>query len=167
MLDDQLAGAFAEYEAWLMSSDWHGKEHDCVNLFVHRFVYARIHPTGPLSDFTQVCIEVGVPQPCSIGLRPAARKDMFIWDIPVSTTWDSQWQPVRRPAAIVEWKARRKKTSMPVLSAHDVEWLRKYSLMFPEFIGYCATVDFTSPSRRVATARIFQGGVEEDFHRKP
>ena len=160
-----LTEAFSEYEAWLLSSEWRGKEHDCVNLFVHRFIYSRVHSTGPLSDYTQVCIEVGVPQPPSIGIKPATRKDMVIWDAPAATTWDSQWRPVRRPKAIVEWKARRKKTGLPVLFPYDIDWLRRYSLMFPEFTGYCATVDFTSTSRRVATAHIFQGIVDEDFHR--
>jgi hypothetical protein len=165
-LHNPLADAFSEYEAWLLSSEWRGKEHDCVNLFVHRFVYSRIHPAGPLSDFTQVGIEVGVPQPASIGIKQASRKDLVIWDAPAATTWDAEWRAVRYPRAIIEWKARRKRTGQPVLFPYDIEWLRQYSLMFPKFTGYCATVDFTSTNRRVATAHIFQGEIEEDFHRK-
>ncbi len=134
-LHDLLADALLEYEDWLLSSAWRGKEHECVNLFLHRFVYARIHPGGPLSDFTQVAIEVGVPQPSSIGIKQACRKDLVIWETPAATTWDAEWKAVRYPRAIMEWKARRRRTRQSALSPYDIEWLRQYSLMLPEFTG--------------------------------
>ena len=164
-LHDFLKAAFVDYEAWLLQTEWRGKEHDCVNLFAHGFIFPRISPDAPISDYTQVCIEVGVPQPRTIGIKQATRKDLVIWDAPFTTTWDSNWTAFRIPKAIIEWKARKTRTGKPVLFSYDVDWLHKYSLLHPDFTGYCATVDFTSATRRVATAHIYQGNVNEDFHR--
>ena len=163
-LDFLIANTLAEYEQWLLSSDWRGKEHDCVNLFVHGFLFQHVRSGATIEDFTQVGIEVGVPQPEGIGIKPAARKDLVIWDAPRAVTWDADWRAVRQPVAIIEWKARRKPL-LPVLYPGDIEWLRRYSLHYPDFIGYAVTVDFTSTLRRVASARIFAGQMIEDFHR--
>lgn len=160
-----LADAFRDYEAWLLANEWRGKEHDCVNLFVHKFLFSRVRPDGPLTDFTQIGIEVGVPQPKGIvGIKPAARKDLVIWKEPLTTTWDKSWNAVHVPQVVIEWKARKKVSAKPHLFPHDVDWLTKYSLHYPDFTGYCATVDFTSTTRRVFTALITQGAVNHDFH---
>lgn len=165
-LHSLLAHAFRDYEAWLLATNWRGKEHDCVNLFVHKFLFSHVHPAGPIADFTQVGIEVGVPQPKGVvGVKPAARKDLVIWSEPYSTTWDAAWNAVKAPLAIVEWKARKLKSPKPFLFPYDVDWLTRYSLHYPEFTGFCATVDFTSDTQRLHTASIHAGSLRNDFHR--
>jgi hypothetical protein len=48
-----LIESFAEYESWLRTNTWHGKEHDCVNLFVHKFLFSKISPKGPIVEDVQ------------------------------------------------------------------------------------------------------------------
>jgi len=164
-LHELLGEAFREYEAWLLATSWRGKEHDCVNLFVHKFLHSRISANGPIYDPTQVGIEIGVPQPHGIGIKKAARKDLVIWKEPDTSTWDEDWNPVKFPIAIIEWKARRKKFSLPITFHRDLKWITAYSLLHPDYLGYCATVDFTKTERRVFTVFVKSGVSIEDFHR--
>lgn len=164
MIDSIISVALREFEAWLLASDWRGKEHDCVNLFVHGFLFKHVREDASIKDFTQVGIEVAVPQPVGIGVKPSARKDLVIWDAPRTVTWDAEWNAIRHPIVIIEWKARRKK-QFPLLDPRDLEWLRRYSLHYRDFTGYAVTVDFSSQSCCIATARIHGGIVYEDFHK--
>ncbi len=165
-LDRVIAAALAEFERWLLESGWHGKENDCVNLFAHGFLFKRIRPGGAIQDFTQVGIEVFVPQLKTRNSKVAVRKDLVVWDKPSGVTWSDAWQPTRPPCAIIEWKARRKARRAPLLDENDLDWLRRYSLRYPGFVGYAVTVDFTGSSSRIASARIRSGEIAEEFHRQ-
>jgi hypothetical protein len=150
-----------------MESGWEGKEHDCVNLFTHGFLFPHIRPEGPIKDFTQVGIEIGVPQPTDFGLgtKPATRKDLVIWDSPRAVTWDKEWQAIHFPLCIIEWKARRKKSPAPKIDRRDLHWLGEYSRRMPAFVGYAVTVDFTCPDRRVFSCKVVDGDAITDVHR--
>ncbi len=161
-----VASALSEFEVWLLSSSWRGKENDCVNLFAHGFLAPHVAPDSMLHDLTQIGIEVGVPQPPGMGIKAAVRKDLVIWREPLTTTWSADWVAETFPLAIIEWKARRKKFSDPVLFPYDLNWLTSYSLLQPDFTGFSVTVDFTSTTRRVASAIVTNGQVSEDFHRR-
>jgi hypothetical protein len=160
-----LIHCFVEYESWLRANTWHGKEHDCVNLFVHKFLFSRISPTGPIVDATQIGIETGVPQAPGLGLTKAVRKDLVIWPRPEMTTWDREFNAVHYPLAIIEWKARRNKSPKPLIFPYDLDWITKYSSHREDFIGCCATVDFTSDTVRLETALAEAGKVTENFHK--
>jgi hypothetical protein len=164
VLDEMIGTALAGFEDWLGVSGWRGKEHDCVNLFAHGFLLRQVAPDGFLRDFTQVGIESAVPQPPGLGIKAACRKDLVIWGEPGAVTWHADWVPTRGPAAIIEWKARRRKVRA-VLDRRDVEWLVGYTRHDPECRGYAVTVDFVSTPGRIASARIVHGQVTEDFHR--
>ena len=164
-LDGFLGRALLEYEQWLLETEWRGKEHDCVNLFAHGFLFPKIQPGAAVDHFTRVGIEIGVPQPAGLGIKPATRKDLVIWEKPHSVTWDEKWKASQCPQAIVEWKARRKTRRGALMDERDLNWLRRYSLHYPKFVGYAVTVDFTAPNRRLASARIEGGTVTEEFHR--
>jgi len=161
-----VASALGEFEAWLLASSWRGKENDCVNIFAHRFLAAYIAPDSVLYDLTQIGIEVGVPQPPGVGIKSAVRKDLVIWHQPLTTAWSADWIAETFPLAIIEWKARRKKLSIPVLFPYDLEWLKTYSLRQSDFTGFIVTVDYTSTTRRVASAVVANGQISVDFHKK-
>jgi len=164
-LHELLVDAFQDFEAWLLATAWRGKENDCVNLFAHKFLFCRIDPNGPIYDPTQVGIEIGVPQPPGIGIKKGVRKDLVIWSAPNSTTFDEKWNPTRFPIAIIEWKARKKRTNLPLIFPYDLTWIKAYSQLDADYHGYCATVDFTSTDRRIHTVALRSGEVTEDFHR--
>lgn len=160
-----LTEAFSDYENWLSTTPWRGKEHDCVNLFVHKFLFPRITPAGPIFDPTQIGIETGIPQGPGLGKRPAVRKDLVIWPRPEMTTWDREFNAVHYPMAIIEWKARRKKSPKPLIFPYDLDWITRYSSHREDFIGCCATVDFTGDTVRLETALAEAGKVTENFHK--
>ena len=164
-LNNLIAKTLSEFENWLMTSGWKGKENDCVNLFAHAFLFKEIRPGNPIEDFAQVGIEVGVPQPTGVGTKAGARKDLVIWDQPRMTTFDAAWRPVKIPAAIIEWKARRTKRRAAKLDPHDLNWITQMSVQNDNFLGYCVTVDFTETERRVYSVKFFRGVRTDDFHR--
>ncbi|HVU26129.1 MAG TPA: hypothetical protein VHG71_00065 [Verrucomicrobiae bacterium] len=163
-LDCLIGRTLAKFENWLISSDWRGRENECVNLFAHGFLFKEIGIGKFIEDFTQVGIEVSVPQPKGIGTKAAARKDLVIWNEPRETTFNADWSPVRFPISIIEWKARRKPKSSALLDSHDIRWLNQMSLQNQNFLGYAVAVDFTNLTRRVFAARLFQGVKTNNFH---
>jgi len=164
-LRNLLSEAFSDYESWLRTALWRGKEHDCVNLFAHKFLFARVSPAGPVFDPTQIGIEAAIPQGAGLGIKQAVRKDLVIWPKPGMTTWNREWKAEYFPMAVIEWKARRKKSQHPLIFPYDLDWITKYSLLRQDFIGCCATVDFTGSTTRVETALVEGGQVTENFHR--
>jgi hypothetical protein len=163
---DILAESFSDYQKFLESSRWRGKEHDCVNLFVHKFLLSKITPEGPIFDPTQIGIETSIPQGDGLGKKQAVRKDLVIWPNPEMTTWNAEWKAEFLPIAVIEWKARRKKSGLPLIFPYDLEWITKYSKQRKDFIGCCATVDFTESQTRLVTALVQEGNITLDFHNK-
>lgn len=164
-LDKLIAQTLSEFECWLLKERWKGKEADCVNLFTHAFLFKEICLGNAIEDFAQVGIEVGVPQPRGVGINAGVRKDLVIWGQPRMTTFDDAWKPVRVPAAIIEWKARRTRRPAAKLDPHNLHWIAAMSDQNINFLGYCVTVDFTETERRVYSARFFRGVRTDDFHR--
>jgi hypothetical protein len=111
-----------------------------------------------LYDIAQVGIEVGVPQPKGLGIKPAARKDLVIWGAPGMTTWDTKYHAWNAPIAIVEWKARKKE-----LSDRDLNWLTGFTQHFPSCFGAAVTVDFSSSGPRIHAAAVRAGVVDRDW----
>lgn len=157
-IDRFLESAFGEFAAWIRESSWLGKERDCVNVFAARFVRPAINCNTAITDYSQVRIECGVPQPRRKGYgRPSAAKDLVIWHGPLDVAWDSDWKPVRIPWVVIEWKTRRRGRSSATFDKHDERWLKAFSEQNPASLGYAVTVDFSSGRRQVHYARFRRG----------
>ena len=115
-----IAKTLSEFENWPLTSGWKGKENDCVNLFTHAFLLNEVRPSNPIEHFAQVRIEIGVIQPTGVGTKVGARKDLVIWDQPRMTTLDDAWRPIKIPAAIIEWKAKKSPKRAAKLDPHDI-----------------------------------------------
>ncbi len=163
-LDRLIGRTLVRFENWLLSSDWHGRENECVNLFAHGFLFKEIGVGKPIEDFTQIGIEASVPQPKGVGVKAAVRKDLVIWDKARETAFNADWTPVYSPISIIEWKARRKPKHATLLDSHDVRWLSQMSLQNHNSLGYAVTVDFINPTRRISSARFFCGKQTDNFH---
>jgi hypothetical protein len=61
-LDHLLGDCLSQFEARMLEKGWRGKEHDCVNLFGHGFLFPHVKEGAAIEDFTQVAIEVPIPQ---------------------------------------------------------------------------------------------------------
>ena len=75
-IDELVRVALTEFIEDFLRAQWWGKEHDCVNRFVHAFLMPKCSPSGVLAHPTQIGIEVGVAQPRNLFSRAAARKDV-------------------------------------------------------------------------------------------
>jgi hypothetical protein len=147
--------AFAE---WIAESTWQGKERDCVNIFSTRFILPAINCSTAITDYSQVRIECGVPQPKGeLFNRPAAAKDLVIWRDPLEVAWDSEWQAKNIPWVVIEWKTRRKGEFDSMFDPHDVSWLEAFTAQNPNAFGYTVTVDFRGALREVHFARFKNG----------
>lgn len=157
-IDHFLESALSEFAQWIRGSKWLGKERDCVNLFATRFILPAVSGASAITDYSQVRIECGVPQPKHQGYdRPSAAKDLVIWRRPLDVAWDSGWKPIRIPWVVIEWKTRRSGRSNSTFDKHDVRWLTAFSEQNPTSLGYAVTVDFSKGRRQVHYARFRRG----------
>jgi len=86
-----------------------------------------------------------------------------IWPQPAETCWDDAWKVAHDPLAVLEWKVFRPTTGPPSLSQYDLNWLRRFSLGRPQFVGYAVWLDLARRGSRLAAARVHEGTVEADW----
>jgi hypothetical protein len=157
-IDRFIEFTIGNFAAWIRDSSWLGKERDCVNVFATRFIRPAVSSKSAITDYSQVRIECGVPQPKHRGYsRPSAAKDLVIWRGPLDVAWDSDWKPVHVPWVVIEWKTRRNGRSNSMFDNHDVRWLKAFSEQQPTSLGYAVTVDFAKGRRQVHCARFSRG----------
>jgi hypothetical protein len=53
-IDRFINEALENFSHWLKSNQWRGKEHDCVNLFAHKFLFEKIEPGAAIQCPTQI-----------------------------------------------------------------------------------------------------------------
>lgn len=139
---------------------WRAKEHDWVSYYAHRHLVRRCRAGTPFFDFAQVVLEGGVPQPPGYYDKPAVRRDVVIWRQPGATCWGGDWQPLRHPLAIVEWKVHRPGHRNPGLSKERT-WLQRYCEWQPRVTAYAVEVDGTGISPTLTCTR-FKGKAQND-----
>jgi hypothetical protein len=143
---------------------WWGKEHDCVNRFVHGFLVAEGLASGVLAHPTQVGIEVGVAQPKGFS-QPAARKDVVIWPEPWMSCWNESFEPVHKPIAVLEWKLVRTRGPLKC-HVHDRAWLGAFAEDQPEAVGYAVTLNRDrGQAERISVVRFSGHSVDENWLR--
>jgi len=164
-VDEVVRGSLIAFIEDFTRAEWWGKEHDCVNRFVHGFLMPQCSSASVLAHPTQIGIEVGVAQPRSLFARSAARKDVVIWPEPWMSCWNDRWEPVNYPMVVMEWKALR--TAQPLkCHAHDREWLCGLSKEREDFVGYSVTMNRERGcAERLLVLRFFRGETDEDWLR--
>lgn len=164
-IDRFIESSIYGFASWIAASTWRGKERDCINLFATRFILPAVSPDAAITDYSQVRIECGVPQPTGESFkRPSAAKDLVVWRDPLEVAWDFDWKPKNIPWVILEWKTRRSGSFESMFDPHDEVWLTAFTTQNPDAFGYAVTVDFCGSSREVHFAR-FKDGVMKVNHR--
>lgn len=158
-IDRFIEDALIAFADWYVASDWRGKEHDCVNLFAHRFLARGIQDGAAIHDLAQIRIEGGVAQPSGFS-KPSARKDLVIWQDPLATAWDEGWRPVNLPRAVMEWKSTRKGRPFSDFHDHDATWLKAFTKENPDALGYLVAVCIRPNCRTVDWAKVARGTVQ-------
>lgn len=164
-IDVFINESLENFSHWLKSTQWRGKEHDCVNLFAHKFLFDKIAPDAAIHSLTQIRIECGLKQPSKGNYnKKSARKDLVIWDDPHQNSWSEDWEPVNIPKVVMEWKVKfRSKSQKGIFNSHDVEWIRHYTEENPNCIGYIVLVNLTSEPRKVEWKLSKQGVLSNTF----
>ncbi len=128
--------ALNEFDSFLKSSDWYGRENEVVNVFAHRFL-AKYIGEEPLISLEQIGIEVAVKQLPSINGKELVRKDLVIWKYGDTSVWNDKGEAMNIPLAIIEWKVNDISKC-----EYDINWLKEYTKIYPEVVGYsvCAFV---------------------------
>jgi len=152
-IDRLVEDALQDFSLWLKDSSWQGKERDCVNLFAHKFLFAKIAPNAPIHCPTQVCIECALKQPTGSYTTLSAPKDLVIWGEPMQNTWSSAWVAVYAPLVVMEWKVCVREKRGSKCSKHDEEWVAAYVEENPKTTGYVVAVDIRPGIRDVRWKR--------------
>ncbi len=168
-LDLYIHDALQEFAEWYVNEcpDWLGKERDCVNKFATR-LGAGADPGAAIRDAGQIRVECAVKQPSdkSQFLRPAASKDLVIWDDPIKTTWGEGWLATHAPRAIVEWKTCRSGLPAKAFDKHDIAWLTAFTNEYPKTIGFLVSTHATKKHRQCKWAIVRKGKIQK-VHIKP
>ena len=130
-IDRFLDEARRDFSRWRKVDPWRGKEHDCVDLFAHKFLFEKIEPGAAVECLAQIRIECALKQPANY-INLSARKDLVVWKDPLENTWSHDWKPVRSPRTVMEWKVYYR-TRMPkrIFDLHDEEWIAAYPREHP------------------------------------
>jgi hypothetical protein len=156
-IDRFISEALEAFALWLKTNEWRGKEHDCVNLFAHRFLIEKVEAGAAIEDPAQISIECPLKQPKGYTNKGAC-KDLVIWKHPYETAWGPSWEHANSPKAVMEWKVFFKKP-LPkgTFDKHDEEWIEGYTAENPETFGYVVSVDLKSDSPTVYWKQAKQG----------
>lgn len=163
-IDRFIEDALNEFGDWYISSDWYGKERDCVNLFAQSFLARGIEPSAAINDLAQIRIESAAPQPKCYTKRTAA-KDLVIWKNGLDTVWDSEWNVCNFPWVIMEWKTKRSGGYPKQFDNHDVEWLSGYTSQYAGTFGYLVRVYDGPHGRAVDWAKVRGGKINSTNRR--
>lgn len=147
-IDRFLNEVLEEFSHWLKLNEWRGKEHDCINLFAHKFLFEKIEPGAAIEHPTQISIECGLMQPKKFANK-AARKDLVIWKNPLQNSWSKDWEAVNTPKAVMEWKVYRSKFPKKIFDTHDEDWISSYTEEHGDRFGYVVSVDISSEQPKV------------------
>ncbi len=161
-IDRFVEDALSDFAEWYASSDWRGKERDCVNQFALVFLAQRVQPGAAISHLGQIRIECAVPQPARYVRkpgRPAACKDLVIWREPLDTAWAGSWEPTNSPRVVMEWKTLRSGNFRDGFDRHDERWLTAFTRENPKSLGYLVQVTDNGATRRVDWAKVARGAV--------
>ena len=162
-IDRYIEESLQYFAGWLIDSDWVGKERDCINRFATGFLQPGIAPHAAISDYGQVRIENAVPQ-IAPSNRNAVTKDLVIWKSSEEVTWDSEWNAVNLPRAIMEWKLRRTVSDKWPYDAYDTSWLKRFTKKYPTVFGYAVTVDINKIGRAVYYQQMRSGTAKTPWH---
>ena len=163
-IDLIVRGSLIEFVDEVLRSSWRGREREAISLYAFGFLQRQINGSRILTDATQIGIEVTVPSDRSLNPKGRVCKDLVVWREPKMTCWNEGWEVVNYPLAILEWKAFRLKSSNPLVSRYDVEWLQRYSAFCPtSFVGYAISLDLLQRQFCVCVTRVENGHRQDSW----
>jgi len=148
-----IKASLDELDAFLRQERWHGRENEIVNLYAHHFLTRQISPQGPLTEASQIGIEVAVPQ-ITGSRKKMVRKDLVIWPTPLMTAWS----PGAVPSVIIEWKR-----DDWMATRRDIEWLATFTRISPTTLGFAVCAVIREP-RGIYYTEIKTGEITEQRH---
>lgn len=153
-ISEIIEKSLGELNEFIKTTKWQGRENEVVNLYAHSFL-SKYVGTSPLISLSQIGIEVAVKQIGTEKGKKLVRKDLVIWNEENGTVWDEKFNTVHNPLSVLEWKVNHE-----VKSGYDIEWLRNFTAIFPEVIGYSICV-FIDRNRGLVFNKISKGQIEE------
>lgn len=166
-LDDLEAAVRASLESLadeLKAGEWRGRrEREVVSLFCLGHLIRRCRPGSALFDPAQISIEVAVPQidgQRELTGRSHSKsqvcKDIVIWARPRMVAWDGEGVASVPPMSVIEWKHNESR-----VSEYDMSWLREFSALHSDFVGYAVCTNnparsFTLSCTRIANGRAYE-----------
>jgi hypothetical protein len=157
-LDKVVRQSLTEFTEAVFNTQWLGREREAVSQFVFGHLIHHCKPGSFLWDPTQIGIEVAVPQLKGPNRKRQVTKDLVIWRAPGMTCWNTDWDPVQVPLAILEWKVfYNTQRGSAKISTYDVDWLCKFSADLETFVGYAVTLDLLARRFRLTCTRVYKG----------
>ena len=158
-LDKIITRSLKSFLNYINRNSWVGRENEAVSLFAFGFLQRECCADGPLTDPTQIGIEVGAADTPK-SPKSQVRKDLVLWREPGANRWHPR-TPRSEPLAIMEWKVRRLDARQRPTSRANIDWLVRHCRRHRDTVGYAVLLDLTShPARLVAVRADAKGSCE-------
>ena len=125
-------------------------------MFAMNFLANSAEPGAAISKLGQIRIESPVPQPSGFS-KISAPKDLVVWNNSFETSWDNNWNAIKYPGVVLEWKMKRTGEPPEQFDSHDVTWLSGFTEQFHNTYGYLIRVYCGPHGRAIDWAKVRQG----------
>lgn len=161
-LDAIVRNSFISFVSDVRLESWTGRrEREAISLYAFGHLLKQVRQGSVLYDPAQIGIEIPVPQIPEYGrvCRKSERrrktqvcKDLVIWPQPAMTCWDLNDNPTVAPVAILEWKF-----GVRSISERDLTWLKSFSRIYTNFIGFAVSANRPGEHLLLKVARVSGG----------
>ena len=153
-----------EFSSYVRVHSWCGREREAVSLYALGFLQNQVGKADWLTDPTQISIEGAVRQRPGSKQKKHVNKDLLLWEAPAMTCWDSDWEPIHVPLAVLEWKVHRRSSTKQIkFSDYDLDWLSWFTSSQAGRIGFAINLTISDQNSILKAARIFEGKVEKNW----
>lgn len=163
-IESVISVSHKEFSNYVREHSWHGREREAVSLYALGFLQNQVGKADWLTDPMQISVEGAVRQRPGNRQKKHVNKDLLLWKKPAMTCWDSTWEAVHVPLAVLEWKVHRRSSSKQVsFSDHDLDWLSWYTSSNAGRIGFAISLTILEAGSTLRAAKIMGGDIDENW----
>ena len=159
-IDQIVSRSLRSFLDFVNREKWTGRENEAVSLYAFGFLQRECCEAGPLTNPTQIGIEVGAADAPKKSPKSQVRKDLVIWRRPAANRWYPK-VPRSKPLAIIEWKVRRGGSRLRAKGEADIEWLASHCSRQPDTAGYTVLLNLSTQPAKLAAVRVTAKGSRE------
>lgn len=165
-IDEIISTSLVSFTDWIFDKNWKGRESEAISLYCFCCLAPRFGNNEIFKNQIQICIEGTVPGVPGINPKGRVQKDLVIWPPEVYTCWNDEWKVTNYPLSIIEWKVFREIHRKPKISEYDINWLKEFSKLSDNFVGYAVALDLADREFKINVTRVYKDTIDYNWLNK-